>query len=69
MVMTARKCGASVKFAGSGGAIVGTYEDVSQLERLKTDLKAIGSETFVPTIATVADETAEIAGFGNWRNS
>ena len=69
MVMTARKCGASAKFAGSGGAIIGTYEDAAQLERLKSDLKAIGSETFVPAIATTADETAEIAGFGSWRNS
>ena len=69
MVMTARKSGASAKFAGSGGAIVGTYEDEAQLRRLKADLKAIGSETFVPTIATTADETAEIAGFGSWRNS
>ena len=69
MVMTARKCGASAKFAGSGGAIVGTYEDEAQFERLKADLKAIGSETFIPTVATSADETAEIVGFGNWRNS
>ena len=69
MVMTARRCGASAKFAGSGGAIVGTYEDAEQFERLKTALKAIGSETFAPTIATSADETAEIVGFGNWRNS
>lgn len=69
MVMTARACGASAKFAGSGGAIVGTYENAAQFARLKSDLKAIGSETFAPTIATTADETAEIAGFGNWRNS
>ena len=69
MVMTARKCGASAKFAGSGGAIVGTYEDAAQLERLKADLRAIGSEAFVPTVATSADETAEIVGFGGWRNS
>lgn len=33
------------------------------------DLVAISSEMFVPTIATPADETAEIAGIGNWRNS
>ena len=69
MVMTARQCGASAKFAGSGGAIVGTYADESQFKRLKTDLAAIGTEVLVPTIATAADETAEIAGFGNWRNS
>ena len=69
MVMTARQCGASAKFAGSGGAIVGTYEDESQFKRLKADLAAIGTEVLIPTIATAADETAEIAGFGNWRNS
>ena len=69
MVMTARQCGASAKFAGSGGAIVGTYADETQLKRLKADLAAIGTEVLIPTIATVADETAEIAGFGNWRNS
>ena len=69
MVMTARQCGASAKFAGSGGAIVGTYADEAQFERLKADLAAIGTEVLIPTIATAADETAEIAGFGNWRNS
>ena len=69
MVMTARQCGASAKFAGSGGAIVGTYSDEAQFERLKADLAAIGTEVLKPTIATAADETAEIAGFGGWRNS
>ena len=69
MVMTARECGASAKFAGSGGAIVGTYGDEAQFERLKADLAAIGTVVLKPTIATAADETAEIAGFGNWRNS
>ena len=69
MVMTARRSGASAKFAGSGGAIVGTYEDEEQLRRLISDLAAIGSTTFVPKIATAADETAEIAEFGGWRNS
>ena len=69
MVMTARKCGASAKFAGSGGAIVGTYADEAQFERLKADLAAIGTVVFKPMIATAADETAEIASLGNWRNS
>ena len=69
MVMTARQCGASAKFAGSGGAIVGTYADEAQLKRLKADLAAIGTEVLVPTIATAADETAELAGLGGWRNS
>ena len=69
MVMTARQCGASAKFAGSGGAIVGTYAGAEQLARLTADLAAIGAEVLLPTIATEADETAEIAGFGGWRNS
>ena len=69
MVMTARKCGASAKFSGSGGAIVGTYADEAQLKRLKADLAAIGTEVLIPTIATAADEAAELAGLGGWRNS
>ena len=69
MVMTARKSGASAKFAGSGGAIVGTYEDEAQFARLAADLAAIGTVVLKPTIATAADEAAEIAGLGNWRNS
>jgi glucuronokinase len=35
MVKAARSAGASAKFSGSGGAIVGTYEDDKMLERLK----------------------------------
>ena len=69
MVMTARKCGASAKFAGSGGAIVGTWADEAQFAQLKAGLEAIGTVVLKPTIATAADETAEIAGLGNWRNS
>ena len=69
MVMTARKAGASAKFAGSGGAIVGTYEDEAQFERLKSDLAAIGSVTLKPTIATSADESVDFAAIGTWRNS
>jgi glucuronokinase len=34
MVETARRCGASAKFAGSGGAIVGTYRDEAMFEQL-----------------------------------
>ena len=69
MVMTARKSGASAKFAGSGGAIVGTYEDEAQFERLKSELAAIGTVTLKPTIATQADESSEFVAAGKWRNS
>ena len=34
MVEIARKCGASAKFAGSGGSIIGTYENDEMLTKL-----------------------------------
>ena len=51
MVMTARSAGASAKFAGSGGAIVGTYEDEAQYARLVEALAAIGCTTLRPAVA------------------
>ena len=69
MVMTARSVGASAKFAGSGGAIVGTYEDDAQFAALVHALSSIGCKTFRPTIAT-SDEAPEIrSAAANWRNS
>ena len=50
MVMTARSSGASAKFAGSGGAIVGTHEDEAQFARLAHALAEIGCQTIKPTI-------------------
>ncbi|MBX2998513.1 MAG: hypothetical protein KF893_08400 [Caldilineaceae bacterium] len=50
MVETARACGASAKFAGSGGAIVGLYADEAMLTRLRDSLTAIGSKVIVPQI-------------------
>jgi glucuronokinase len=52
MVMTARSVGASAKFAGSGGAIVGTYEDDAQFTKLSTALESIGCQTIKPKIVT-----------------
>ncbi|MGN0833684.1 MAG: mevalonate kinase [Kiritimatiellia bacterium] len=69
MVLTARRSGASAKFAGSGGAIVGTYADEEQYRRLRSDLSEIGSVTFRPTVATRKDEAVEFADIGQWRNS
>lgn len=42
MVEVARSVGASAKFAGSGGAIVGTYTDERMFKQLNQQLKAIG---------------------------
>lgn len=68
MVMTARSVGVSAKFAGSGGAIVGTYQDDSQFAEFVHALARIGCKTFRPTIA-VDDASAEIRTAANWRNS
>ena len=69
MVMVARSAGASAKFAGSGGAIVGTYEDDAQYAALSAALGQIGCRTLKPVIASKADETAELDTSAIWRNS
>jgi glucuronokinase len=50
MVEVARQCGASAKFAGSGGTIIGTYQDEKMYEDLSAKLAAIGSCVFKPEI-------------------
>ncbi len=50
MVEAARSVGASAKFAGSGGAIVGTYEDAAMWERLREKLEALNCRLFKPTL-------------------
>jgi glucuronokinase len=50
MVHTARKAGASSNFAGSGGAIVGTYTDDAMFARLTDHMKAIGVAVIRPKI-------------------
>jgi glucuronokinase len=50
MVMRARAVGASAKFAGSGGAIVGTYEDETMFADLQEALTKIGCRVLKPRI-------------------
>jgi glucuronokinase len=50
MVEVARQCGASAKFAGSGGTIIGMYQDEKMYEDLSAKLAAIGSCVFKPKI-------------------
>jgi glucuronokinase len=50
MVDAARRAGASAKFAGSGGAILGTYGDPAVLDALRASLDALGCRTIVPEI-------------------
>ena len=50
MVELARQCGASANFAGSGGAIIGTYPDEARYEELCARMAAIGSRVIKPQI-------------------
>jgi glucuronokinase len=50
LVHTARQAGATSNFAGSGGAIVGTYEDDTMFARLTGAMKSIGVEVVRPKI-------------------
>jgi len=53
MVDAARRAGATAKFAGSGGAIIGTYPDEGTYTSLTTALATIGSRTIKPLVQSV----------------
>ncbi len=50
MVETARRCGASAKFAGSGGSIIGLFKDNDTLTRLIVEMKKINARVIKPFI-------------------
>lgn len=50
MVDAARSVGASAKFTGSGGAIVGTYEDDEMFLKLQSTLERMGIAVLKPNI-------------------
>lgn len=50
MVERARGVGASAKFAGSGGAIVGTYRGEAMFQALEDKLAKIGCRVFKPVV-------------------
>jgi glucuronokinase len=52
MVQTARAAGATANFAGSGGAIVGTYTDDAMFARLTEKMKGIGIAVIKPKIVS-----------------
>jgi glucuronokinase len=52
LIDTARSTGASAKYTGSGGAIVGTYESAKQYGILRTRLKQIGATLIKPQYIT-----------------
>jgi glucuronokinase len=50
MIKTARRCGASAKFAGSGGSIIGIYDGEDMYEQLVRELGRLGAAVLKPTI-------------------
>lgn len=50
MIETARSEGASAKFTGSGGAIIGVFKSEVMYERLKASFSEKGIQIFKPTI-------------------
>jgi glucuronokinase len=50
LVNTARECGASAKFSGSGGAIIGMYQDDEMLRKLIINLRKINARVIKPII-------------------
>jgi glucuronokinase len=50
MIDVARSCGASAKFAGSGGAVVGLVPDEDMLALLRQRMKEIGCSVVLPQI-------------------
>ncbi|MCA9265139.1 MAG: hypothetical protein KDA60_14865 [Planctomycetales bacterium] len=57
MIEAARSAGASAKFAGSGGAIIGTYRDEAIFARLQQTLGSIRCCVFQPLIDPTTCET------------
>lgn len=51
LVNTARKCGASAKFTGSGGSIIGIYKDDQMLNKLAIELKKCNARVIKPFIS------------------
>ncbi|MGH9673713.1 MAG: mevalonate kinase family protein [Bryobacteraceae bacterium] len=54
MIRTARDCGASANFAGSGGAIVGVYKDESMYDSLVGRLGRIGVGVLRPQVVPLS---------------
>ncbi len=51
MIDSARNCGASAHFAGSGGSILGVYQDENTYDRLSGDLGRLGAVVVKPIIS------------------
>jgi glucuronokinase len=61
MIRTARACGASANFAGSGGAIAGTYENEAMFEALRQAFAPKGIVVIKPDFAPPLESAASPA--------
>lgn len=52
MIETARSAGASAKFTGSGGAIIGTYEDEKMYRKLQEKFSSLDIDIIKPRIVS-----------------
>ena len=50
LVRSARRCGASAKFAGSGGSIIGMYQDEAMYEELTRRMAEMGAVVIKPRV-------------------
>lgn len=50
LIETARACGASASFTGSGGSIIGLYRDDAMLNRLFVELRKINARVIKPYV-------------------
>ena len=50
LINTARACGASASFTGSGGSIIGLYRDDAMLNRLFVELRKINARVIKPYV-------------------
>jgi glucuronokinase len=50
MIRTARNCGASASFTGSGGSIIGTIENDTVLDCLVNGLRKLDAKVIRPVI-------------------
>ena len=57
MINAARSVGASAKFTGSGGAIVGTYDDENMYQKLKDKLEPMTIKVIKPNIVCTTGES------------
>ncbi len=50
LIETARNCGASAKFTGSGGSIIGVYKDDDMLKKLILNLRDLNARVIKPLV-------------------